>query len=664
MTQSQCWSLVRYIIAQYKKSPRLPGDSTPDPLLELSQGKAIAAVVPVLSEWLSQLYERIPPLFRPRCRDGRNLRSQDQPVESPIFGIASIVVILFFLFMGVAIPWWLTEGALGTPIVKSKITEDCLKSDMPSHLLDILNRETRADEIFGLCRDELNAGCDSPYHLSDPQITKTRPTTCPFGGNICLNTTPSFEVTHWNISAFEMGVNSRSKLSMNQRLTCAPISLDPFLWKFKDGSVIYIPKLQSQFKLWSNVSLTLSTTNGLNKFSNESSGVRMFEEKGPFDLTVLPRYTAGTNYFGNPEPLELNELLQRNDSQSFLVIHRAGAAQYSMKVDDPFFSAHNKAVLHPDHPDVDSYCPDYEATALGCVEQFQYCFPPSPLPIPCTDWGARNQQFSAMLNYLSAQFSGDYNGDAHSVLEHSNDQFLLSVNEMLSLFKLFPARFSVYDYLTMRIDVHKMVPLTRRKTLVEEFRWLDDDTEQWVIEVETWFMKAFLSGLLAIQDGALYTLLDLDSGFSPEYIREWKLCGRILFHNQDFTNINWVGFWITIASLTLVLLVGNQVSTIHEGLKYCSEMLSKWMKRTIYFLTKLPGFIRHTRRSETQAGKVWNVSLLFQSLSRVRPWYGGSSEPNAAPNATEMNDLEIPPTVPREDDPSSTEEYWDVDDPI
>jgi hypothetical protein len=123
---TQYWSLVRYIIAQYKKSPRLPGDSTPDPLLELSQGKAIAAVVPVLSEWLSQLSERIPPLFRSRSGDGRNLRSQDQPVESPLFGIASIVIILFFLFIGVAIPWWLTEGALGTPIVKSKITEDCL----------------------------------------------------------------------------------------------------------------------------------------------------------------------------------------------------------------------------------------------------------------------------------------------------------------------------------------------------------------------------------------------------------------------------------------------------------------------------------------------------------------------------------------------------------
>jgi len=54
-------------------------------------------------------------------------------------------------------------------------------------------------------------------------------------------------------------------------------------------------------------------------------------------------------------------------------------------VDDPFFSAHNIAVLYPDNPDVDSYCLDYETTALGCVEQFQYCFPSSLLLIPCAD---------------------------------------------------------------------------------------------------------------------------------------------------------------------------------------------------------------------------------------------------------------------------------------
>jgi hypothetical protein len=145
--------------------------------------------------------------------------------------------------------------------------------------------------------------------------------------------------------------------------------------------VIYVPKLSSDpIQLSNNISLILNTLNGPNKFSNESSGLIVFTEKGPFDLTVLPGYTAGTNYYDLPETqqLILNELLQRNDSQSFLVVLRAGLSQYTFPVDDPFFSAHNKKNVYPDDTNTSMYIADYEATALGCIEQFQYCFPSTP----------------------------------------------------------------------------------------------------------------------------------------------------------------------------------------------------------------------------------------------------------------------------------------------
>jgi hypothetical protein len=50
-------------------------------------------------------------------------------------------------------------------------------------------------------------------------------------------------------------------------------------------------------------------------------------------------------------------------------------------------------------PDQHFFYPDHEATALGCVEQFQHCFPPSPLSNPCTEWGTCNASFSAMYDY-------------------------------------------------------------------------------------------------------------------------------------------------------------------------------------------------------------------------------------------------------------------------
>lgn len=656
--QTQSWSLARYIIAQYKQpAARIPGDPTPDPLLELSQGKAIGIFLPVLSGSLSRI-------FYFRRRDGRNHEHRLEPVESPLFGFASIIILLLFLFLGVAIPWWITEGALGTPVVKSKITGGCINSTKIDHLLDILNRETRADEIFALCRDELNAGCDSPYWLADPQITKTRPTTCPFEGNLCLNNTQAFQITHWNISAFEMGVNSRSKVVMNHRLTCAPISLDSFLWRYANASIVYVQKLDDpSFPIYHNVSLMLSTENGPNKFSNESSGARMFKEKGPWDLTVLPRYDAGTNYYGNPEPLQLNEHLQHNDSQSFLVIHRAGPASYSSEVNDPFFSAHNAENVFKDS--TVSYIADFEATALGCSEQLQYCFPLPSSPMHCTDWGARSQQHSQMTTYLATHYplADHYDGDIWSLLEHSNDQYILSLNEMLNTFKIFQSRFGVYDYISSRIDYHNMVPLTRRKSIAENSRWIENDPEQWITEVETWFMKAYLSGILGIQDGALYALLDPSSGFSSAYVREWKLCGRILFHNGAFTNINWIGIWVTVACLIFVILVGSQVQRIHDVVKRCGELIPRLTKGGTSFLSILPRYFRQVRRPVTGAGRVWNATLLFHSLSRARPWHGGSSGPNATSNNTEMEDLEVPPAVQRGDDPTM-EEYVDVDNPI
>src|SRR5271170_7214070 len=63
LAQSQCWSLVRYIIAQYTKSPRLPGDPRPEPLLELSQSQAVASVIPLLSRWTRRLFDRTRGLF-------------------------------------------------------------------------------------------------------------------------------------------------------------------------------------------------------------------------------------------------------------------------------------------------------------------------------------------------------------------------------------------------------------------------------------------------------------------------------------------------------------------------------------------------------------------------------------------------------------------------
>lgn len=72
-----------------------------------------------------------------------------------------------------------------------------------------------------------------------------------------------------------------------------------------------------------------------------------------------------------------------------------------------------------------------------------------------------------MVRYLAAQYTGPYEGDVFATLEDWNDQFAWSLSEMLALFELVPGIFGVYNYLTLRIDMYKMVPLIQRKTLVK-----------------------------------------------------------------------------------------------------------------------------------------------------------------------------------------------------
>ena len=671
LAQSRCWHLLRYIIAQLTKPVQLAGSTTRDQNLELSQGEAVTYFARSLSKWTSQFHQFVKSLLRARPPTV-NRDTEYDPVESPWFGVASALNILLFIVMGVAIPWFLTEGAFGAPIVKSRMNESCVQSEMNRHILDMLNRETRADDIFRLCRDSLDSGCDKPYHLRDPQISKTRLTKCPFGGDICINGTAPFEITHWNMSLFEMGVNSRSKLVVNRRLTCAPVSLDPFLWPVGNRSVIYVLKdlPPDGSRVWLNVSLVLETKNGPNKLSNESSGLQASQQGGPVDLTLLPDYSTGIDFFGWGD-VELNTFLQRTDGQSFLVIFRAGPWYYSGVVNDPFFSAHNLRPLpYAGLPgeQFSNFYPDYEATALGCFEQFQFCFPPANLSDPCTNWGARKLEFSPMLMYLSAHYPKSYNSDNPiAIIEHWNDQYGWSVKEWMQVIKLVPEKFGVFDYLGSRITIHEILPLIEPSSFLSNNHWLSDWNEQWTIEVEAWFMKAFLSGILAIQDGALYALTDVDPKFSTEYLKEWRLCSRILFHNSNFTNINWIGLWTTIAFLILLCLTCHFVAEIHNALNSIPLMMQALMRLSFLFMRKLSSAIRNTRRHNTwvaQAAAAGDVFELLQMVGRRRPWYD-SDDSTGLPGLSATEDVGRSPTDNNSEvNGESSDDYYDIDNPV
>ena len=58
-------------------------------------------------------------------------------------------------------------------------------------------------------------------------IRRTHPEQCLFPVDICHRGMEPFEIIQYNISAYDIGVNSRSRLVMNHRLTSAPVPLSP-----------------------------------------------------------------------------------------------------------------------------------------------------------------------------------------------------------------------------------------------------------------------------------------------------------------------------------------------------------------------------------------------------------------------------------------------------
>lgn len=213
-SQSRAWLILREIILHRKKSVRLEGDTNAEPIRHISQGNAIEDILPSIEYHVSRLGSF------PR----QSKMHQDSPVISPVFGIVACFNVVMFIAMGVAIPLLVSEGTLGQALVKTKMTDGCLKDYTGN-----LNIQAKTDSIFRLCQDSLDKDCASQYRIKQPRLGRRHFEKCIFPGNICVNGTKSFEITHTDITATELGVNTKSLVTMGHRLTCSPIQLDSLL---------------------------------------------------------------------------------------------------------------------------------------------------------------------------------------------------------------------------------------------------------------------------------------------------------------------------------------------------------------------------------------------------------------------------------------------------
>jgi hypothetical protein len=288
------------------------------------------------------------------------------------------------LGFGIIVALYLT-GNLGTTVVQSKMTDNCI--GVEDRRASSRFTAQLADSYFKQCLAH-PASCHKASQLVDPILMLSEATNvpCPFTGDVCRPEVHALVWQYMKLTPRDYGVNLDNRAFIDHQITCAPLKTEPFLLQANDKyngigrsdrSIIWFGRKfhDRTFDGGTNTiyGTMLETRNGPNNSSNEYSGnILLTPPSEPaYDLHVYP--TGATSNISDT----IRPSLRRDDGHAFIVMFRAGRSFYAKPMDDPFFAAHNNALNG-------YYIPDYEATAIGCVEQFKLCFN-SQQPI-CTGW--------------------------------------------------------------------------------------------------------------------------------------------------------------------------------------------------------------------------------------------------------------------------------------
>ena len=542
LSQRQAWNVVRNLLSRWKGPVFLRDDDCSNPLQHLSQYEAMKDVFLVaranFSEYVKRLRQRLPWA----ARGSQPTMVLESTTISPYFGIFAFTNIIFYIIAGILLPWLLSEGWQDAPVTRVNLDEGCVNSTFKDHRGAFLYELPRVDAAFQGCRDQAFRGCERRYFIQTPKMYRARSSICPFKEQICLKGIQPVVMTHYNLTAFEAGINLKSRIRLNRRLACTPINLLPLMVQINGGEVaISVQELNGTNTVKRNTGMKIATYNGPNRISKQSSGRKMALQNGPRDISVLP-HVYGSTYVRN-DPSIMSNYLWRDDGESFVIVHRAGPTKYVLEVDDPFFSAHQNFTLDG----FEGSYSDHEATGLGCFEQMQYCLVDAER---CSRWGRPKQLEKMLLRDLELEDLLRMNNTKEADLEKKEqkheerdkrvDQFIITK----ALFRLF----SMYTFLGERFELRYIEPPILRR--VGPFSVVEND-ERWVYEVDLWYRKAYLNGIFRVQDGARWNQDDQEPLFGTE---KHTLCGRVILRDKDHTNINVLGLCICSVALCLLCL--------------------------------------------------------------------------------------------------------------
>jgi hypothetical protein len=461
-----------------------------------------------------------------------------------------------------------------------------------------------------------------------PQIGKRRLDYCPFPGPICDNTTQAFEITQFNIGAYELGINSASKSSFSHRTTCAPVDVDEItLWdrNLKKGAISARTTLKEppfNHTLVDNFYVQPSTANGPNIASTNLSGLDAARMNVPSAIRVLPTVDGTVIFDPQYEGWDhVHQHIRRDDGHSFLIVNIAGRVSYDRPLNDSFFAAHTTLEGQVRYDNISLYFPHREATTLACVDQYEFCIPDHGNEAICSGWVKGENIFARMLVLLMVRFNIEFKDDDDlqrsivPILQTIEGQSILM--DAVTMLPSAIAAVSLHQSMALR---NRMIPASG--LLRDQFRpyRLEYTDDQWALEVETWFAKAIIDSIFRVKAGAKVSFGGNISSLFTDILgsqiqREWSICGRILFRNAGYTNINVIGFCLALASIATVSGASYDASQTYNVVSSMITVVRR--PQDVY------------ARIKNNLGSLMTMFRLPPQIARLTPW---SFSPSTAVN--------------------------------
>jgi len=426
-----------------------------------------------------------------------------------------------------------------------------------------------------------------------PALGISREIGCPFPRDVCHDDAQPILLEHKDIPLRQFGVNSKSRVLMSHRLTCSPLKAEPFLYFSEDSENSILAFCDLDYpgieEFADDYRTKIFSRNGPNQYSNQRSGQIAARANRAYHLEIFPRSHVNISESWK----RIHPALRGRDGTVFVVAYRAGLSYYDYPIDDPFFAAHDPFPNQKKDPVVTVYFPDYEITAMGCVEQYQFCVHQEPAI--CTPWGGQQDNMIPLFKILIDL------GDPDSAYDLT--LFHLNLVDTATVQRYLLARRGTQSLLSSQYRSNKLINCV-------------DAKEQWVAEVTAWFETAFLQARYGE-----FRLLQRDRPpreFPEEIISLRKVfeevCNRILFFDGKYTNINFVQLMIILSCLTLPWLASfrHEIAAISSKIAgFCWWMLKRGISYGRTGVVSAISWIKSAHRSAQPASGMFPYSSFW-----------------------------------------------------